>query len=228
LTTSAPAGPRATTTTTRAPRAPRAPRGIARTAAATATALDPAAPPAPGGRPALSLVPTPHEPAPTAGPRSISRKGVEELASAGAGHVTQEPDGMATIDFTGRPGTPYIPPFSTAPVTVSRLGLGDVTSAATSAASGLRDSAVSQGQGLVDHGREMAQQQGGQLVDRGADYAHGLVDHAASSVHDVVGGGSPEDAKAKADEMYDEMLTRLRRDLVSELEAGGNLLRHDL
>jgi hypothetical protein len=116
-------------------------------------------------------------------------------------------------------------------VTVARDFLGDVRGAATNAASGLRDSAVSQGQGLLDQGREQAQQTAGQLVDSGAQYAHGIVDQGASAVRDAVGApagaSSPEDQKAKADEMYDEMLTRLRRDLISELEAGGHLLRYD-
>jgi hypothetical protein len=154
---------------------------------------------------------------------------VNELADAGGGHVTQEPDGMATIDFTSRPGpggAPYIPPFSTAPVTVSRMpSLAD----ATSAVSGLRDQAVDAGRGAVDHGVQQAQQLGDQAIEHGSQYAHDAVDHATSAVRDAtgLGAGSPEDAKAKADEMYEEMLRRLRRDLLTELEGGGHLLRYD-
>ena len=60
--------------------------------------------------------------------QSVSRAvGVANLAAAGHGTVVPGPGGMATIDFTGQ-GTPYIPPFSTAPVTVSRFGLPSLPS----------------------------------------------------------------------------------------------------
>jgi hypothetical protein len=155
----------------------------------------------------------------------VSRSGVEELASSGGGHVTQEPDGMATIDFAG-PGTPYIPPFSTTPVTVSRLGLGDLSSAASSATSGLRDRATSAAHDMGGHALDQAQQLGDQAIGQATNVAHGAIDHAAAAAHEALGGGeSPEDAKAKADEMYEHVLQRLRRDLIGELEASGQLLR---
>jgi hypothetical protein len=194
-----------------------APRGIARSAAATAPAL--AEHPHP--RPALSLVPTPEPaPAPTPAPRGISRTGVEELASAGGGQVTQQPDGMASIDFTDTPSaTPYVP-FSTAPMTVSRDLLGDVRGAATNAASGLRDRATSE-----------VQNRGHQLADQAADYAHHQVERGESALHDAIGGGgntSDEAAKkAEADAMYDEVVRRLKLDMLVELEAGGHNLRFD-
>ena len=55
--------------------------------------------------------------------------------------------------------------------------------------------------------------------------AHGAIDHAASAAHGALGGGSPEEQKAQADEMYDHVLERLKRDLIGELEANGQLLR---
>jgi creatinine amidohydrolase/Fe(II)-dependent formamide hydrolase-like protein len=58
--------------------------------------------------------------------------------------------------------------------------------------------------------------------------AHSAVDHASSAAQGLLGGGAdanPEAAKKAADEMYDEVLQRLRRDLIHELEATGNLLR---
>jgi hypothetical protein len=149
---------------------------------------------------------------------------VQELAGATGGQVTHEPDGMATIDFTDRPGAPYIP-FSTTPVTVSRFGLGDLSSAASSATSGLRDRAASEVSSLGDQAIDQGHHLADQAIDRGSQLAHSGIDQAASAAHGALGGGSPEAQKASADEMYDEMLQRLRRDLINELEASGQLLR---
>jgi hypothetical protein len=172
---------RTATAAAAAPAAPApssAPRALARSAAA----------PARQGRPALTLVPTPPpEPPPAApasasAPQAVSRSGVDDLAAAGNGAVSYGDNGMATIDFTGG-GAPYIPPFSTAPVSVSRALEAPPAAAAASSSSS-------------------------------APSASSGVEHPA------------DDAKSpSADEMYEDMLERLRRDLLVELELNGHLLR---
>ena len=111
---------------------------------------------------------------------------------------------MATIDFTGR-GTPVIPPFSTAPVTVSRSVVDGAMETVT-------DRGVSTVEGVADHGLQRA------LVEQGADSANGPVSEAPGA---PAQGADPE-------EMYEQVLQRLRRDLIAELEQNGQLLRDNL
>jgi hypothetical protein len=143
---------------------------------------------------------------------------------------------MATIDFTGESGLPYIPPFSTTPVTVSRWpSLDSVTGGlrdrASSAVDDVGDRARGAAADLADRARseagelgDRAVSEGQQLVDRGAAAAHGAVDRAAGAANELL-GGTPEEQKAKANEMYDLVLQQLKRDLLHELEATGHLTR---
>jgi len=152
-----------------------------------------AAPSAAPSRPALTLVPTPPAAEPGPAPRSVARSGVEDLAAAGGGHVDYGDDGMATIDFAGG-GTPSIPAFSTAPVTVSR----EVSAAPAPAA------------------------ESDNVVARVIDAAPSP---AASVAHEAPGPGGAAPAEADPDAIYEQVLERLRRDLVAELEQNGHLLR---
>ena len=110
------------------------------------------------------------------------------------------------------------------PVTVSRELMDSVSGAAT----GLRDRATGAARDAGQHALSQGQNVVGGAIDRGSQLAHGAVDQAASAAQGALGGaagGDPADAKAAADEMYDEVLQRLRRDLVVELEQSGHLLR---
>jgi hypothetical protein len=107
-------------------------------------------------------------------------------------------DGMATIDFAGG-GTPAIPPFSTAPVTVSREA-ADAPAAP--------HAAPSDGPVL-----------GRARVDAPAPAA------ASSSSSSATPANDNPQKRPDADEIYEEVLQRLRRDLVAELEQQGHLLR---
>jgi len=104
------------------------------------------------------------------------------VTGSGGGQVTESPDGNATIDFTGG-SAPVIPPFSTAPVSVSRaINIDEVSVPVESPASG--------------------------NASGGAEHPQG-----------AQGGADPE-------EMYEQVLSRLRRDLRDELELTGRYL-HD-
>jgi hypothetical protein len=171
-------------------------------------------------------VPSPAS-APAGGaPRSVSRSGVAALAAAGGGAVREDEDGMTTIDFTGQ-GTPVIPPFSTAPVTVSRLFDGAIGSHRARAASAVSSASSAASSAASD------------VAGRGGDAVHGLVQQgqgmASQAIHgaaDAVGDalGLPGEGAAGADpeEMYEQVLQRLRRDLIAELEQSGQLLRDNL
>jgi hypothetical protein len=133
-------------------------------------------------------------PDPGTAPHAVARSGVDDLAAAAAGHVDYGDDGMATIDFASG-GTPAIPAFSTAPVTVSRE-VADVPAAPSD----------------------------------GAVLGRALVDAPAAPTPAVTGDGATpaNDNPTKgpdADEIYEEVIQRLRRDLVAELEQQGHLLR---
>jgi hypothetical protein len=224
----------------RAPTA-RGPRSIGRTATATetATAAAPtAAPePAPQNRPALTLVPTPAPDQPAPAPRSVARSGVDALAGS-TGEVGYTEDGMATIDFTGRPGIPEIPPFNTTPVTMSRFldnPLGGIADSARSAAGGAVDSArgaatdaIGSARGAADDAIGSARGAAGDAIGSARGAAGDAVQSAGSAAQGVLGAAAgalgPGD-KPDADEMYEQVLQRLRRDLVAELEQNGLLLR---
>ena len=132
---------------------------------------------------------------------------------------------MATIDFTGE-GTPVIPPFSTAPVTVSRLfdgAIGSHRARAASAASSAASSVTNAASNVADRGADAVQG----LSNQGRSMASDALQGAA----DTVGGalGLPgQGAAADPDEMYEQVLQRLRRDLIAELEQSGQLLRDNL
>jgi hypothetical protein len=230
---------------TRAPRALSG-RGIARSAAAAAApAIADAAP----ARPALSLVqtapPEPAEsPAPASGPQELLRSALQELDDA----QTAERAGVPgeAVEFTG-PGIPEIPPFSTTPVTMSRFTVPGLPSGMPSipaggmpplppvpsgipsapplpgglgglgdAASGLVDQGAAAGRGLVDQG--LAAGQG--LANQGLTAAQNAAGGALDAVAGAVGGKA-----ADPEEIYEQVLERLRRDLVAELEQNGHLLR---
>ena len=106
-------------------------------------------------------------------------------------------DGNATIDFTGR-GVPEIPPFSTTPVTSPVRPSSPQPPPLTSAPQQQIDRAVT------------------------IDEIETSVDSPPSSGAQHPGQNTPPDPEA----MYEEVLSRLRRDLVAELEQSGQLL-HD-
>jgi hypothetical protein len=139
-------------------------------------------------------VPTPPAAEPGPAPRSIARSGVDDLAAAGGGHVDYGDNGMTTIDFTGG-GTPSMPAFSTAPVTVSR----EVRDAPAAAPAAESDNVVSRAV---------------------------TIDEVSTSVpQEATSPGAAAPAEADPDAIYEQVLGRLRRDLVEELEQNGHLLR---
>ena len=141
-------------------------------------------------------MPTPPAAEPGPAPRSVARSGVDDLAAAGGGHVDYGDDGMATIDFTGG-GTPSMPAFSTAPVTVSR--------------------------------EVSAPHRPRPRPPRATTSSRASIDEApapATSVaHQAPGPDGAAPAEADPDAIYEQVLERLRRDLVAELEQNGHLLR---
>jgi len=141
-------------------------------------------------------VPTPPAAEPGPAPRSIARSGVDDLAAAGGGNVDYGDNGMATIDFTGG-GAPSMPAFSTAPMTVSRE-VGNAPDAAPLAES---DNVVARA-----------------LIEQGPS-------PDASVPHQAPGSDAAAAAEADPDAIYEQVLERLRRDLVAELEQNGQLLR---
>jgi hypothetical protein len=123
---------------------------------------------------------------------------VDELADAAGGHVDYGDGGMATVDFTGR-GAPEIPAFSTTPVTVSR----EVAHVPAPTENVLARAETSE-----------------------------AAPEASTSVSTPHSSSIPEQDGAPAapdpDEIYEQVMTRLRRDLIAELEQNGHLLRETL
>jgi hypothetical protein len=120
---------------------------------------------------------------------------VDDLADASGGQLDYGDDGMATIDFTGR-GAPEIPAFSTTPVTVSR----EVSTDAPAPAENV-----------------LARAQ----TDAAATPATTTATPHSSSIPEQ--GDAPK--APDPDEVYEQVMTRLRRDLIAELEQNGHLLR---
>ena len=119
---------------------------------------------------------------------------------------------MTTIDFTG-PGVPEVPPFSAAPVSVSRFIGGH---RARSALQGVADRATDAGEGVADRGVAAVQGVGQQAIEA-----------AGSAAGDAL--GLPEQGEAAdPEEIYEQVIERLRRDLIAELEQHGHLLRETL
>jgi hypothetical protein len=110
---------------------------------------------------------------------------------------------MASVDFTGQ-GIPEIPAFSTTPVTVSR----EVTPSAAPAPA----TAPAPGGGNVLARAE---------TDR-APATPAVTTPHSSSIADNEAAPAPPDPE----ELYEEVMTRLRRDLIAELEQNGHLLRN--
>ena len=113
---------------------------------------------------------------------------------------------MATIDFTGTGtgtggGAPQRPPFSTAPMTVSREVADEPASLLTSGESGMLSRA------LVE---------GGQAPSQPAPSSQSSGPEA-----DAPKGPDP-------DEIYEQVVERLRHDLIAELEQHGHLFRETL
>jgi hypothetical protein len=154
---------------------------------------------------------------------------------------------MSTIDLSDG-GVPYIPPFSTAPVTVSRWpsigglasGLGDRARGAAAglgdralgAAEGLGDRALGAAEGLGDRALGAAEGLGDRalaagegLADQGLAMAQGAAGNALDSAAGALGLPTGAGGKQDPEEAYEEVLRRLRRDLVAELEQNGHLLR---
>jgi hypothetical protein len=201
-TTQAPAGIARTPAAARGRATAGARRGLARAAAATASAPALARTPADAlARPALTLLPTPPAPEPTPGPAAIARTGADELAAATGGQLDYGDDGMASIDFTGE-GTPTIPAFSTTPVTVSREV--DTTPPPAQAPAPARDANV------LARAETTAETP-----------STAVTTQHSSSIPDNDDPAKPADP----DEIYEQVMTRLRRDLIAELEQNGHLLR---
>ena len=70
---------------------------------------------------------------------------------------------------------------------------------------------MGQAQGMANQGMAAAQGVAGQAQDAAA-----ALDHPA---------GAAAGAPADAEEMYEQVVERLRRDLIAELEQNGHLLR---
>jgi hypothetical protein len=95
------------------------------------------------------------------------------------------------------------------------------------AASGLVDQATSAASGLADQG--MAAAEG--YAQQGLAAGQGLAQQGLAAAQDAAGGaldavaGAVGAKGADPEEIYEQVLERLRRDLVAELEQNGHLLR---
>jgi len=137
---------------------------------------------------------------PSPGPAAIARTGVDELAEATGGQLDYGDDGMATIDFTGS-GAPTIPAFSTTPVTVTREVAPAPAPAPGPPAGGVLARA-----------------------ETTAETPQTTTATPHSGISDAAAPAQPQDPE----ELYEQVMTRLRRDLIAELEQNGHLLRDTL
>jgi hypothetical protein len=146
---------------------------------------------------------------------------------------------MSTIDFTGQ-GVPELPPFSTAPRSVSRLNIGGHRNRLASAAQGLVDqgsSAASSAVGSASSAASSAIGQGSDavqnVVGQGAQAASNAIDSASSTASSAIDQvsqavGAPGQPEQDPEEIYELVVDRLKRDLIAELEQNGHLLRETL
>ena len=74
---------------------------------------------------------------------------------------------------------------------------------------------------LADRGRDELASPSDRLADTGSDAVADLAQRGADAAQAALGAAKPD-----PDEMYEQVLERLRRDLIHELELHGHLLRH--
>ena len=139
-------------------------------------------------------------------PAAIARAGLGAVDGGG---------GSSTITFPGPDGVPPYVPFSTEPVTVSRFGLGDIQSAATSYAQDqvgqARAAATEYAQDAVGDARSALTERAGSAIDAASNAAKGALGGAA-------GGGAGD-----ADKAFEDLYDRLKRELMIEQEQLGQL-----
>ena len=111
---------------------------------------------------------------------------------------------MASIDFTGQ-GVPQFPAFSTAPVTVSREVAPTPAPPAPRPPRAATSSRARRPEAAPAASSTVATPHSSSIPESGA----------------AAPGLDPE-------EVYDQVMTRLRRDLIAELEQNGHLLRETL
>jgi uncharacterized protein YjbJ (UPF0337 family) len=127
------------------------------------------------------------------------------IARAGLGAASEAADGSSTVTFPA-PGVPEYIPFSTTPVTVSRSIFDDATAAVSGAAHEAAEGLQDRAEGAVADAGEAVQQHAGAALDQARSAAAGAIQGA-------MGGAQPD-----IDKQFDDLLDRLKRELLIEQE----------